>query len=94
MSVLKLGKVVMTQGVNAAIEEKSLTKQELLLTLFRHRQGDWGDLCKEDKYSNEYALLHNERIVSTYTVGKGQIKILIITEHDRSVTTILLPEEY
>lgn len=61
--------------------------------LHRHHCGDWGDLCEEDKEANEEALDLGLRILSCYQVGGGR-RIYIITEADRSVTTVLLPEEY
>jgi hypothetical protein len=59
----------------------------------RHHCGDWGDLCDEDKQSNEEAIQLGLRILSHYQLGDGQ-RIYIITEADRSSTCILLPEEY
>lgn len=59
----------------------------------RHHCGDWGDLCDEDKQANEEALEHGFRILSCYKLGGGK-RIYIITEHDRSSTCCLLPEEY
>ena len=60
--------------------------------LRRHASGDWGDLESQDILSNEDALKHNHRLLSAY--GKGDTRFWIITEWDRSVTTILLPEDY
>lgn len=60
--------------------------------LRRHHCGDWGDLCKEDKQANEDALAHGARILSAYLTGDR--KIYVITEADRSMTTILFAEEY
>ena len=59
----------------------------------RHHCGDWGDLDSEDKETNEQALEVGARILSCYQVGGGK-RIYIITEHDRSSTCLLLPEEY
>lgn len=59
----------------------------------RHGAGDWGDLCEEDRQANERALEHGGRLVSVYR-DREDTKIYIITEHDRSVTTVLLPEDY
>ena len=61
--------------------------------LHRHHCGDWGDLDREDKETNETALEDGERLLSCYQVGGGK-RIYIITEWDRSSTCILLPEEY
>ncbi len=61
--------------------------------LTRHQTGDWGDLDDEDKEANAYALREGERILSVYHTESG-IKTYVITERDRSVTTLLLPEDY
>lgn len=56
---------------------------------------DWGDTCEEDKQSNEYAVKHGERILAKYKdASHADWRIWIITEWDRSVTTILFPDEY
>lgn len=61
--------------------------------LERHLSGDWGDTCESDARTNEEALRSGNRIISWYQVSK-ELRIMIITEADRSATTILLPEEY
>ena len=67
---------------------------DLAAYLRRHHCGDWGEeLCAEDKQANEDALKQGDRILSCYNVGGGT-RIYIITEWDRSVTTLLLPDEY
>jgi hypothetical protein len=58
----------------------------------RHAAGDWGNLCAFDRHQNEIALRDSYRVLSSYDVPAG--RVWIITEADRSVTTILLPEEY
>ena len=81
-----LGKSVATPGALAlGIDLKPY--------LHRHHCGDWGDLDAEDKQANEEALEQGMRLLSCYQVGDGK-RIYIITEWDRSVTTLLLPEEY
>ena len=82
-----LGDIVMTQGVNDLFELFELTA-----LLSRHLNCEWGDLSGEDKKLNDAALISNERLFSAYSTPKG--KVWIITEHDRSATTILLPSEY
>lgn len=61
--------------------------------LLRHVNGDWGDLDDEDKKENELSVKEGFRILSAYELDTG-VKLWVITEWDRSVTTILLPEEY
>ncbi|WP_024834028.1 hypothetical protein [Ruminiclostridium josui] len=90
--MFSLGRIVYTQGVAAKIEDQTLTKLDLLQLIFRHKSGDWGNLCQEDKDTNSYAVKHNERIFSSYIING--IKLYVITEWDRSITTVLLPQEY
>ncbi len=61
--------------------------------LHRHQRGDWGDLSEADILENEFSVPRDLRIFSAYNVGEGE-RVYIITEADRSATTILLPEEY
>ena len=61
--------------------------------LVRHIQGDWGEVCKDDRQSNDEAVKEGTRLLSAYTSKEGN-KFWIITEADRSVTTVLMPEEY
>ena len=65
---------------------------DLAAYLRRHHCGDWGDLCEEDKEANEAALTHGLRVLSHYRTRGG--RLYIITEGNREVTTLLLPEEY
>ena len=69
-----------------------LTTEEVLTALRRHASGDWGDLCPEDTLANDEALHRGGRLLSAY--GQGDHRFWIITEADRSVTTVLLPEDY
>ncbi len=68
-------------------------EQEPVELLLRHVTGDWGDLDDEDKKENELSVKKGFRILSAYTL-ETDVKVWIITEWDRSVTTILLPNEY
>ena len=70
-----------------------LSPDELLFGLVRHLSGDWGELDEHDWKENEAALEHGFRLLSVYS-GRNDTKFWIITEHDRSATTILLPSEY
>ena len=92
MASFKLGKLVMTRGVHSKIKEDVDFAIGVLDAFERYQRCDWGDLCEEDKAENEHALKEGERIFAVYNIGKE--KVYIITEHDRSVTTILFPEEY
>lgn len=91
----KLGQEVMTAGVAAwadpAADGGNIYGQ-LLDCLKRHVSGDWGDVCDDDKLMNDADIDDGGRLLSAYAVA-GR-KIWIITEADRSATTILFPDEY
>jgi hypothetical protein len=89
MGPLPLGKVLATPGAIQLLRERGEHPFDYLA---RHATGDWGDLCEHDRRENERSLKHGWRIVSSYPVGEKCI--WVITEADRSVTTILLPDEY
>jgi hypothetical protein len=84
------GRLVATPGSLALLERTNKSPVEFLS---RHLRGVWGDLCQEDKTGNELGLQYGLRLLSSYQVTDTE-KIWIITEADRSVTTLLLPEEY
>ena len=86
--LFKLGDIFVTLGALEVI-----LKEDMNLALQRHANGDWGEVCKEDWELNDEALELGHRILSVYTSSNG-VKFWIITEADRSATTILLPEEY
>ena len=89
----KLGQIVWTQGINELIARDDKFAKFVMGSLGRHAFGDWGDLSEEDRRENEYSLGRYLRLLSLYNYGDGR-KIWVITEADRSVTTILLPDEY
>ena len=70
-----------------------LTQDDILLAIQRHQAGDWGDVGAHDRAANDQALVEGTRILSVYHAANGT-KFWLITEADRSVTTILLPEDY
>ncbi len=86
---LPLGRVLATPGALKLLMEAGGHPFELLA---RHATGDWGELCAFDRRQNEIALREGYRIFSSYETPAGTV--WLITEADRSVTTILLPEEY
>ncbi len=75
---------------NNALETHQLTALPFVL---RHVSGDWGDICAEDRQANADALHYGYRLMSVYELSKTE-RLWIITEADRSSTTLLLPEEY
>ena len=86
---LPLGRVVATPGALKLLSEIGVHPFDYLA---RHATGDWGELCAFDRRQNEIALREGLRVLSSYDVLAG--RVWIITEADKSVTTILLPEEY
>ena len=88
--LFELGQVVATPGALAALERAHQAAVEFLA---RHGSGDWGEVPEEDKKENEVSLLNGTRILSAYRTILGE-RLWILTEADRSITTILLPEEY
>jgi hypothetical protein len=92
----KLGRVLMTPLAIEALQDAEQSPEHFLKL---HAAGSWGDLCTEDRRRNEAAIAHEDdpehraRVLSSYVTSLGT-KLYVITEHDRSVTTILLPEEY
>lgn len=85
-----LGQLLMTQGVQAEALSGRLDPQALLR---RHARGDWGDICAEDQRENELAVDAGLRLLSSYRID-ASLTVWVITEADRSVTTLLLPSEY
>jgi len=84
-----LGSIYATPGAIETLNESGQNVSELLR---RHVSGDWGDLDSEDKQANDDALQCGARIFSAY--GEGDKKLWVITEWDRSATTVLRPDEY
>jgi hypothetical protein len=85
-----LGQLVATPGALSALEEAG---QDAIEFVSRHASGDWGDLSEDDRNENEFSLAHGLRLLSTFTLKNGD-KLWIISEADRSSTTLLLPNEY
>jgi hypothetical protein len=87
--IFPLGKVVETNGIRVNRQDDPLFSDQVDSALFRYTSKDWGNLCEED------AEMNNEpegTIMGVYDTSKGEI--WIITEWDKSVTTILFPDEY
>jgi len=87
-TLFPLGRLVGTRNVLQVIRP-----WEILDALKRHAKGDWGDLCADDRSANNEALSEEGRLLSVYKTPSGT-KFWIITEADRSATTILLPDDY
>lgn len=84
-----LGRTMATPGAMVVMQGMGLSPISLLS---RHQRGDWGELAEEDKAANDEAVTKSDRIFSSYRFGT--VIFWVITEADRSLTTILLPEEY
>lgn len=84
----RVGKIV-----TAANALSQLTQEDILLGIQRHQAGDWGDLYEHERKANDCAIADGTRIWSVYHTGKG-MKFWIITEANRSATTVLLPDKY
>lgn len=88
----ELGQTVMTRGIADAMESETFTKQ-VMEAIKKYANCDWGNTCEDDADMNTEAVkTGNDRILAVYETCKGNI--WIITEWDRSVTTILFPSEY
>lgn len=88
--LFELGKLIATSGALIAID---LAKASVLGLVVRHVTGDWGDLDEHDRAENRRALDVGARVVSVYQLAP-RVRVYVITEHDRSRTTLLLPSEY
>ena len=84
----RLGRIVSTPQALEVIPNK-----DILRAIVRHQSGDWGQVDAEDCEANDQAVIHGTRVLSAYRSAKG-VSFWLITEADRSVTTVLLPQEY
>jgi hypothetical protein len=89
-ALFPLGQTLITPGAQEAIRDAGQVPLQFLL---KHQAGDWGEVCQEDRRENELSLKEGFRLLSAYRTKAG-VKIWLITEWDRSATTILLPSEY
>jgi hypothetical protein len=88
--LFEVGQTVLTPAALEALQQSGISVASLL---YRHQRGDWGGLENEDIARNNAALRLGSRLFSSYQITES-IKIWVITEADRSVTTLLLPEDY
>jgi hypothetical protein len=92
--LFSLGRIVATPGALAAISESRLRE-----SLLSHQHGDWGSVCAEDARENDLSVTKGFRILSCYAIDREKPavddnRLWILTEADRSVTTVLLPGDY
>lgn len=90
----ELGRTVVTAAINARMDTDKDFERFVQMSLGRYINCDWGDTCEEDKQVNEDSLRDGERLLAVYIYPKTGEKIWIITEWDRSTTTILYPSDY
>lgn len=98
MALFSTGQLVVTLSVHELIAENAAFGAYVWASVFRHIKGDWGEMDAEDKETNDQALKSGDRLFSSYTDDRfpknGVATIWIITEADRSSTTVLFPDEY
>ena len=88
MAKFRIGRIVATPNALTC-----LTQDDILCAIQRHQAGEWGDVDEHDRQANELALKQRTRLFSVYHTAAG-VKFWLITEADRSATTVLLPEDY
>lgn len=88
--LFKLGQIFLTPGAQKVLAESN---QHPIIFLALHQSGQWGDVCEDDAKENNLSVKNGFRILSSYKTSFG-VKIWVITEADRSATTLLLPEDY
>ncbi|MCB9310392.1 MAG: hypothetical protein H6567_10075 [Lewinellaceae bacterium] len=98
VSVFETGSLFMTSAIFGATLEHRPFHAFISKCISRHRSGDWGDCCSDDAALNDTALQDGGRLFSVYHIPQGlyalESKVWIITEHDRSYTTVLFPSDY
>ena len=91
--MLTTGKLYTTRTINDEMATDIQFSKEINKCLVRYKLKDWGDLSEEDKTMNDKAVNNgNDRILASYKTSKG--KVYIITEEDRTITTVLFADEY
>lgn len=88
LAKFRLGHIVSTPNALS-----QLSNEDILAGIQRHQAGDWGDVDEHDRQANDRAIIEDTRLLSVYHAADGA-KFWIITEADRSVTTVLMPEDY
>lgn len=87
-----LGQTVLSQGVACFIEDQNIDMIEVIALLAQHQDGNWGDVDDDDWTANDDALADGGRLLSAYEL-EGE-RVWVITEWDRSATTVLFPRDY
>lgn len=93
--ILELGQVVITRGVATSIEQNPAFAGFVVSAIRRHQKCDWSELDSEDQQENELSVEQGYRVISAFTIPNNDDKKLwVITEANRTLTTVLYPEEY
>lgn len=92
MNKFELGQTVVTRAVADWMEGNIAHQAAINNIIYRHASGDWGEVGLQDKLGNDDALIHGDRLLSVYTIE--DTKFWVITEADRSATTVLFPSDY
>ncbi len=95
---VQLGQLVTTASISSHMSADLSFHTFIFTSVSRHHEGDWGEVCEEDRFVNDLALTSGSRLVSVYYCSSDHSyesdRIFIITEADRSVTTVLWAGEY
>lgn len=91
---VELGRVVLSRGVASRLNSGALPALWISAHLILHRSGHWGEVDEEDKRANDAAVQDGGRLLSVYVAPDGVTRVWVITEADRSITTVLFPDEY
>lgn len=95
---VELGQTLMTRGVSNLLSLHPTLDFFIQHSIYLHSRGNWGDVCDDDRKVNDEAVIDGSRILSSYSlptdIDSRDSKIWVITEADRSVTTVLFPSEY
>lgn len=94
MKKFQTGKILFSRQVNDRVAEDTNFSQFVLLSLRKYKSCDWGNMVDDDKKENDDAVVAGDRIFAAYIYPMDNTKIWIITEADRSATTVLFPDEY
>ena len=94
MTKFNMGRLYATAAIHSRMREERQFEYFVRKSMRRYENCDWGDSCEEDKALNDEAVINGDRIFATYIYSTDNTKIWIITESDRSATTVLFPDEY
>lgn len=88
--MFELGKIAVTHSAESALRDSQQSAEEFIA---RHRSGDWGDITEETRRANEEGLRDGLKLESIYHTRRGE-KLLVVTDADRALTSVMTPEEF